>query len=148
MAVSNRDDRRSGDHKKGSFKKKSGPKTTSKGKQVSPEVAKTRAAGLKSKWKRDNAKFMAALALERGESLSGAGARMVLLATCHLIQEADLPFGDDAESQHKLNACFDRAAELFHSTRPTIKWPLLEGAAGRGLEAGQDNSPGDLRLES
>lgn len=53
--------------------------------------------------------------------MDGGGARMVLLATCQLIEEADLPFGDDAESRRKLNACFDRAAEQFHSTRPTIK---------------------------
>jgi len=69
-------------------KKKSGPKTTSKGKQVPQETAKPCATGLQSKWKRINAHFIAARALERGESMSCDGALMVLLATCHLMQEA------------------------------------------------------------
>jgi len=84
-------------------------------------VASARAAGQKSAWKRENARFIAALALERGESMDSGGARMVLLATCQLVEEAGFPLGDDAESCRELNACFDRAATLFHSSRATIK---------------------------
>jgi hypothetical protein len=121
MAKNKRTDRRTGDHKKGSSAKKPGPKITSKGKQRSKRVALGIAAGKNLAQKKNNAHFMAALALARGESMDAGLARGALLVTCQLFEEANLPFGDDAKSRSELNACFERAAVLFRSTRSTIK---------------------------
>ena len=123
-----RSDPRTGDHKKGSYKKKSGPKATSKGGKVSKVVASARAANKKSTWKKENAKFIAALALERGESMDGGGARMVLLATCQLIEEAGLPFGDDAESQQIMKLS---KRGLLEQTRQVVVMKALCTAAFR-----------------
>jgi len=121
MGKNKREDRRSGRHKKGSYLKSPGPKTTRKGQQVSPTIAKARAGGKQKARKTNHAKLVATLALSPGESMSGDGARMVLLATCQLVEEANLPIGDTQKSLRELNACYDRAAVIFRSTRATIK---------------------------
>jgi len=40
--------------------------------------------------------------------MGGGEARMVLLATCQLVEEAGLPLGDTPKSLRELNACYDR----------------------------------------
>ena len=121
MGKSKRADRRTGKHKEGSYLESPGPKPAPKGGKVSPTVAKARAARKQLALKTERAKLVASLALSPGESMGGGEARMVLLATCQLVEEAGLPLGDTPKSLRELNACYDRAAVLFRSTRLTIK---------------------------
>ena len=92
MALSKRKDRREGKHGQGSYKKKSGPKKTPKGKQDYAAKWQRKCALETANWKLKIPKLIASLALSGGESMDGGEARMALRVTCQVIEEADLKF--------------------------------------------------------
>ncbi len=67
---------------------------------------------------------IAALALRPGKSIDGGEARMALLVTLQVIDEADLRFDADAERIQGLLACLVRASDLTSRTPMTPKTPL------------------------
>jgi len=121
MAVSKRKDRREGKHGQGSYKKKSGPKKTPKGKQDYAAKWQRKCALETANWKLKIPKLIASLALSSGESMDGGEARMALRVTCQVIEEANLKFDPASGKIPGLHACYERAATLTGSTPSTLK---------------------------
>ena len=119
-----------GDHSKVSRPKKPGPKKSPKGKAVSPAVKLSKGNADKAKSKRFTAKLVAALALQRGESMDAGMARMCLTVAMQLFEEADLKLDDDSRKIVGLRPVLGRAAELCKTTfdavaSPPWSWPKL-----------------------
>ena len=106
MGVNHKKDGRGGKHKKGSFKKKSGPKSKRGGDADSPAKLQKLCALNKANWKAKIPKLVASLALKAGESMDGGETRIALRVTLQVIDEADLKFDTDAERVQGLHACF------------------------------------------
>ena len=90
MANNKRENAYKGAHSKVSYPKKPGPKKAPKGKQESPQVKANRKKSVKAESKQFTAKLVAALALQRGESMDAGMARMCLTVAMQLFEEADL----------------------------------------------------------
>ena len=114
--------------RKGPTKRSQGQKQLRKAEKYPKWLQARELQPKKSTWKKENAKFIAALALERGESMDGGGARMILLATCQLNEEAGLTFGDDAERQQIMELS-ERG--LLEQTRQVVVMKALCTAAFR-----------------
>jgi hypothetical protein len=77
-------------HTAGSHIKKVGRKKGHQGKQASPKSKSSTARNAATKSERFNSKLIAALALRRGEAMGPGEARMCLIVTMRLFEEADL----------------------------------------------------------
>ena len=118
MGVNHKKDGRGGKHKKGSFKKKSGPKSKRGGDADSPaKLQKLEQGQLESKNPQAHR-----FSCPTSWGIHGRGeARIALRVTLQVIDEADLKFDTDAERVQGLHACFVRASELTGSSPATLK---------------------------
>ena len=86
-----------GAHSKVSRPKKPGPKKAGKGKQRRPRSKANAKQQAKVNSKSFSAKLVAALALQRGESMDAGMARMCLTVAMQLFEEADLKLDGTVE---------------------------------------------------
>jgi hypothetical protein len=112
MAKNQRNDAYKGTHSKVPYPKKQGRPRELKGKQVNKVQRKATDAYQKVVKLRKNAKLVAALALSSGESMDVGMARMALIVTLKLVDEAKLEVDGKRRTVTGLRQVLQRAAEL------------------------------------
>ncbi len=129
MGINKSPHAKSGKHSKGSYPKKVGRKKRSPGKQPSPRVLANKARHASAKSKKFNEKLVAALALRRGEAMGPGEARMCLIVTMRLFEEADLKVDANRKTVAGLRPVLVRAAQLCSSSFEVVSrifWSYVE----------------------
>ena len=129
MGKSRKKDARGAKHGKGSYIPKTGRPKKLSGKTVSPIKAHPAEAIEKRLAQQKTRKLVAALALSSGESMDAGMARMALIVTLNLVDEADLTVTSRDKKVAGLHAVLSRAAALCSSTVGTVTnlfWSYLE----------------------
>jgi hypothetical protein len=109
--------------------KKLGRKKGPQGKQASPKSRVCTAMHAAAKSKKFNAKLIAALALRRGEAMGPGEARMCLIVTMRLFEEADLKVDANRKTVAGLRPVLVRAAQLCSSSFEVVSrifWSYVE----------------------
>ena len=141
MAKNRRNDAYKGDHSKVSYPAKKGRPLKPNGKQVSKSQTQRIEASEKAEKLKRNAKLVAALALTSGESMDVGMARMALIVTLRLVDEAKLEIDGKSRTVKGLHQVLKRAAELTSSSYKRICdlfWSFIE-SAGESFDV-TDNS--------
>ena len=120
-ACQNQSPRKGHAHSPGSYKAKTGRKTSRKGKQEAKRKLLSSPKVVVMAWKRKLSKLMAMLALESGYSLNAGEARMVLLATLRLLEERDLVYNPNIGLVEGVDKVFGDIAQSFGTTKSTVR---------------------------
>ena len=120
-ACQNQSPRKGHAHSPGSYKAKTGRKTSRKGKCEAKHNVLQASKSAKIAWKRKLSKLMAMLALESGYSLNAGEARMVLLATLRLLEERDLVYNPNIGLVEGVDKVFGDIAQSFGTTKSTVR---------------------------
>jgi len=118
-----------GTHSEGSYAKKTGRRMKSRGKQTKRKKKHFDEAKDTHRDKIKMQKLLLILALQNGESMNAGMARMALLVTLRLVDEAELVVKSQSLKVAGLRSCFRRAAELTSSSIQTISnlfWSYIE----------------------
>ena len=116
-------------HTAGFYIKKAGRKKRPEGKQPSPTSKASKAKRAESVSAKFNAKLIAALALRRGEAMGPGEARMCLIVTMRLFEEAELKVDANRKTVAGLRSVLVRAAQLCGSSLEVVSrlfWSYVE----------------------
>ena len=144
MAVTKRKTHRLGQHASGSSTPRVGRPRKAEGKAIKRVKGGNAAATKARVLKCLNAKLVAALALQTGESMDFGVTRVALLVALQLIEDADLVVDADQKKVKGLDKHLANAARLCSTTLKTLKlvfWAFVE-SQGETIEVTDNTTRG------